>query len=75
MMSEAPSHHGEANVKEARTHAKKVINKARHHGSLEVLESQVEKVVKKGAFFQLTGKEILKLSEKPHLFDQYNLVH
>ena len=62
-------------MKEARIHAKKVINKARREGSLDVLESQVEKMVKKGAFVQLTGEEILELSEKPHLFTQYNWVH
>ena len=39
-----------SNVKEARAHAKKVINKARRQGSLDVLKSQVEKMVKMGAF-------------------------
>ena len=56
-------------------HAKKVINKARREGSLDVLETQVEKMIKKGAFVQLTAEEILELSEKPHLFTQYNWVH
>ena len=64
-----------SNVKEARMHAKKVINKARREGSLDVLENQVEKMIKKGAFVQLTAEEILELSEKPHLFTQYNWVH
>ena len=45
-------------------HAKKVINK----GSLDVLENQVEKMIKKGTFVQLMAEEILELSEKLHLF-------
>ena len=62
-------------MKEARIHAKKVINKARREGSLDILEAQVEKMIKKGAFVQLSGEEIMKLTETPHLFTQYNWVH
>ena len=61
-------------MKEARAHAKKVIHKARREGSLDILEGQVEKMVKKGAFVQLSGEEILELAETPHLFTQYNWV-
>ena len=60
---------------EARAHAKKVINKAKRQGSQDVLAAQVEKMVKKGAFVQLTREEILELGEKAHLFTQYNWVH
>ena len=59
-------------MKEARIHAKKVIDKARREGSLDILEAQVDKMIKKGAFVQLSGEEILKLSETPNLFTQYN---
>ena len=52
-----------SNVKKARAHAKKVI-----------LGGQVEKMVKKGAFIQLSGEEILELAETPHFFTQYNWV-
>ena len=54
---------------------KKVNNKVRLEGSLDILEAQVEKMIKKGAFVQLSGEEIMKLSETPHLFTQYNWVH
>ena len=37
-----------SNVKEARAHAKKVIHKARREGCLDILEGQVEKIVKRG---------------------------
>ena len=61
-----------SNVGEARSHAKRVIYKARRQGNLHELETQIEKMVSKGAFQQLSGEEILELAEKPHLFTQYN---
>ena len=61
-------------MKEAIAHAKKVIHKARREGSLDILESQVEKMVEKGAFIQLSAEQILELAETPHLFTQYNWV-
>ena len=72
-----PSLHGawRSNVGEARSHAKRVIYKARRQGNLDELETQIEKMVSKGAFQQLSGEEILELAEKPHLFTQYNWVH
>ena len=48
-----------SNVKEAIAHAKKVIHKARREGSLDILESQVEKMVEKGAFIQLSAEQII----------------
>ena len=63
-----------SNVKEAIAHAKKVIHKARREGSLDILESQVEKMVEKGAFIQLSAEQIMELAETPHLFTQYNWV-
>ena len=63
-----------SNVKEAITHAKKVIYKAKREGSLDALESQVEKMVEKGAFVQLSADQIMELADTPHLFTQYNWV-
>ena len=54
-----------SNVKEAIAHAKKVIHKARREGSSDILESQVEKMVEKGAFIQLSAEQILELAETP----------
>ena len=50
-------------MKEARAHAKKVIHKARREGSLDILEGKAEKMVKKGAFVQLSGEEIMEMTE------------
>ena len=54
-----------SNVKEAIAHAKKVIYKAKREGSLDVLESPVEKMVKKGAFVQLSADQIMELADTP----------
>ena len=63
-----------SNVKEAASHSRKVIRKAKGNGSLHLLETQVQKMIDKRSFVELNAEEILELGSKPHLFCFYNYV-
>ena len=63
-----------SNIKEAAGHSKKVIRKAHNNGSLNLLEAQVEKMIQKKSFVELSEAEVLDLANQPHLFCFYNYV-
>ena len=54
-----------SNIFEAAGHSKKIIRKTFKNGSLDLLEQQVEKMVKQGYFQELGEEEILQLSTTP----------
>ena len=63
-----------SNVRDAAGHSRKVIRKAHHNGSLDLLEAQVNKMILKKSFVELSETEVLDLSSQPHLFCYYNYV-
>ena len=63
-----------SNLVEPMGHAKKVIKRAHRQGSLHLL-NQVEKMIKKNCFQEVSREELMKLSEISHNFCFYNWVH
>ena len=63
-----------SNIREAAGHSRKVIRKTAKNGSLPLLEAQVQKMIDKNSFIELTSQEILNLGMQSHLFCFYNYV-
>ena len=64
-----------SNIEEAQGHAKKVVRRAYRQGSLHLLNEQVNKMIKKNCFREMTTDEILALEDTPHNFTYYNWVN
>ena len=64
-----------SNLEEAQGHAKRVIRRAHRQGSLHLLNEQVEKMVQKECFKEMTTEEIMHLENTPHHCTFYNWVH
>ena len=63
-----------SNIREAAGHSRKVIRKTHKNGSLPLLEAQVQKMIDKQSFVELSVQEILDLGKQAHPFCYYNYV-
>ena len=72
---EVTYHPTKSNINEAAAHARKVIRKAFKQGSLPILDEQVQKMIAKNCFQELSVEEIRELSSIPHHCVHFNWVH
>ena len=64
-----------SNIEEAQGHAKRVVRRAHRQGSLHLLDEQVNKMITKNCFKEMSTEEILALEDTPHHFTYYNWVN
>ena len=64
-----------SNIRQAEAHSRKVVKRAAAQGSLLLLDEQVNKMIEKKCFVELSAKEIESLGEIPHYCVFYNWVH
>ena len=63
-----------SNVVEAAGHSRRTVKRALQNHLLDLLTEQVNKMVSKGIFEELSDDEILSLGERPHNFCMFNHV-
>ena len=64
-----------SNVVDAMGHSRRVIRRAHRQGSLPLLQQQVDKMLEKECFKELSKEDITQLSSSAHNFTYYNWVH
>ena len=63
-----------SNVIEAAGHLRRTVKRALQNHSLDLLVEQVNKMVSKGIFEELSDNEILSLGKRPHNFCMFTHV-
>ena len=63
-----------SNVIEAAGHSRRTVQRAVQNKSLDLLTQQVDKMVSKGIFKELSDEEIINLGHRPHNFCMFNHV-
>ena len=64
-----------SNILDARGHSRRVIRRAHRQGSLPLLQQQVDKMLEKQCFRELSKEDITQLSSSAHNFTYFNWVH